>query len=284
MRPSRHNFSELGIRSCATFTGYCNCLTVIWRLRSPFCVSPRSLKGIPPIKQMEILYWPIFVYFLKGRGKKQGGCATFKFIIGKITAGSALLFKDTASGMCFPLYFSIFYCCLQIKWKEEWRKSYERCSFPMQTRARKGDFSEKHLHWLVGVLWFTLIRLPQVPKVRCTDCTWGSAWLIKTNAKSRYASESSFHSSLAIWPQVADNTDIDGLIPWSAFEAKSVSKQPADTPFWIRSRADLRIPIRASAMGAKTTARGRQTIDRQVGRQSERKEMEHSWHICKNEK
>lgn len=133
--------------------------------------------------------------------------------------------------------------------------------------------SEKHLHWLVGVLWFTFIRLPQVPKVRCTDCTWGSSWLIKTNAKSRFASESSFHSSLAIWPQVADNTDIDGLIPWSAFEAKSVSKQPADTPFWIRSWADLRIPIRESAMGAKTTARGRQT-DRQAGGQTIREERD----------
>lgn len=87
--------------------------------------------------------------------------------------------------------------------------------------------------------------------------------------KSRFASEGSSHSSLAIRAKVADSTDIDGLIPPSAFEAKSVSKQPADTPFWIRSRDDLRIPIRASATGAKNTARGGQT-DRQAGRQSER--------------
>lgn len=51
---------------------------------------------------------------------------------------------------------------------------------------------------------------------------------------------------------MADSTDIDSLILKRAFEAKSVSKQPADTP-WIRSRADLRIPIRASANGAKTS-------------------------------
>lgn len=59
---------------------------------------------------------------------------------------------------------------------------------------------------------------------------------------------------------MADSTDIDGHV----FEAKSVSKQPADTPFWIRSRTDVRIPIRAFNAKCQNPSEGQ--TDRQTGR------------------
>lgn len=144
MRPSRQNFPilvswGLGVVQRSQATAIAWQLSGGWGHLSVF--PPEVLKAYRPSNRWKNYIGPFFVYFWKGRGKKQGGCATFKFLIGKITAGCALLFKDKASGLCFPLYFSLFCCCLQIKWKEEWRKSYERCSFPLQTRARKGDFS-----------------------------------------------------------------------------------------------------------------------------------------------
>ncbi len=69
---------------------------------------------------------------------------------------------------------------------------------------------------------------------------------------------------------MADSTDIADLIPRHIFEAKSISKQPANTPLWIRSWADLQIPITALMLTAKDTARGRQT-DRQTGRWADKK-------------
>lgn len=64
--------------------------------------------------------------------------------------------------------------------------------------------------------------------------------------------------------RVADSIDIDGLIPCYVFEAKSVSKQPAETPFWIRSRADVWIPIRAFNAKCQNPSEGQ--TDRQTGR------------------
>lgn len=77
--------------------------------------------------------------------------------------------------------------------------------------------------------------------------------------KSNLVIESGSHSSLANLATVADSTDIAGLIPRHVFEAKSISKQPAKTSFWIISWADLRIPITALMFADKDPARGRQT-------------------------
>lgn len=49
--------------------------------------------------------------------------------------------------------------------------------------------------------------------------------------KSHLVIESGSHSSLANLARVADSTDIAGLIPRHIFEAKSISKQPGNTPF-----------------------------------------------------
>lgn len=83
--------------------------------------------------------------------------------------------------------------------------------------------------------------------------------------KSNLVTESGSHSSLANLAVVADSTDIAGLIPRHVFEAKSISKRPAKTPFWIISWADLRIPITVLMFADKDPARGRQT-DRQKRR------------------
>lgn len=106
--------------------------------------------------------------------------------------------------------------------------------------------------------------------------------------KSHLVNKRDSHSSWANLARVADSTDIAGLIPRHNFEAKSISKQPANTPLWIRSWADLRIPITALVLTAKDTASGRQT-DRQAGRWADkqdgeaRKRQTHSWLKCKRE-
>ncbi len=103
--------------------------------------------------------------------------------------------------------------------------------------------------------------------------------------KSHLVIESDSHSSWADLARVADSTDIAGLIPRHIFEAKSISKQPANTPLWIRSWADLQIPITALMLTAKDTARGRQT-DRQTGRWADKRDREakkrqtHAWLKC----
>ena len=81
--------------------------------------------------------------------------------------------------------------------------------------------------------------------------------------KSHLVTENDSHRSRANLARVADSTDIAGLIPCHIFEAKSISKQPANTPLWISSRANLQIPITALILTARDTARGRQT-DRQT--------------------
>ena len=103
--------------------------------------------------------------------------------------------------------------------------------------------------------------------------------------KSHLVTENDSHRSRANLARVADSTDIAGLIPCHIFEAKSISKQPANTPLWISSRANLQIPITALILTARDTARGRQT-DRQTGRwadkqdRGERKEKGIVWLKC----
>lgn len=94
-------------------------------------------------------------------------------------------------------------------------------------------------------------------------------WLMKINA-SHLVIKSGSHSSLANLARVADSTDIAGLIPHHIFGAKSISKQPTNTPLWSRSWADLQILITAFILTAKATASGRQT-NRQPGRQAGRR-------------
>lgn len=91
--------------------------------------------------------------------------------------------------------------------------------------------------------------------------------------KSHLVTENDTHSSWANVSRVADRTDTASLIPRHIFEAKSISKQPANTPLWIRSWADLQIPITALILTAKDTARGRQT-DRQMGRWANKQDRE----------
>lgn len=77
--------------------------------------------------------------------------------------------------------------------------------------------------------------------------------------KSHLVIENDSSSSVANLAVVADSTDIAGLIRRHIFEAKSISKQPANAPLWIKSRADLQIPITLLILTAKYTTRGRQT-------------------------
>lgn len=88
--------------------------------------------------------------------------------------------------------------------------------------------------------------------------------------KSHLVVESNCHSSWANLSRVADSTDIAGLTPRHIFEAKSISKQPANARLWIRSWADLRIPITPLVVTAKDAVRGRQT-DRQAGRWADKR-------------
>lgn len=98
-------------------------------------------------------------------------------------------------------------------------------------------------------------------------------WLMKINAKSHLVIENDSNSSVANLSRVADSTDIADLIRRHIFEAKSISKQPANTPLWIKSRADLQIPITSLALTAKYTTRGRQT-GRRTGGQTKRMEKQ----------
>lgn len=98
-------------------------------------------------------------------------------------------------------------------------------------------------------------------------------WLMKINAKSHLVIENDSNSSVANLSRVADSTDIADLIRRHISEAKSISKQPANTPLWIKARADLQIPITSLALTAKYTARGRQT-GRRTGGQTKRIEKQ----------
>lgn len=132
------------------------------------------------------------------------------------------------------------------------------------------------LHWFITLWFINPLKVTLMPKQRYPHQLWGmwsSMWLMKINAKSHLVIENDSNSSVANLSRVADSTDIADLIRRHISEAKSISKQPANTPLWIKARADLQIPITSLALTAKYTTRGRQT-GRRTGGQTKRMEKQ----------
>lgn len=135
---------------------------------------------------------------------------------------------------------------------------------------------DRLLHWFITLWFINPLKVTLMPKQRYPHQLWGmwsSMWLMKINAKSHLVIENDSNSSVANLSRVADSTDIADLIRRHISEAKSISKQPANTPLWIKARADLQIPITSLALTAKYTTRGRQT-GRRTGGQTKRMEKQ----------
>lgn len=91
--------------------------------------------------------------------------------------------------------------------------------------------------------------------------------------KSHLVTENDIHSSWANLSRVADRTDIASLIPRHIFEAKSSSKQPANTPLWIRSWARSANTNYSTQINCQRHHKGHtdRQADGQVGKQTEQR-------------